>query len=117
MVRGSGRDGIRGLGPDAGPGYNPPLQVIGLIATRRGEPERGPAIRMRSDEARLRMLMDGELVWVYGPRRHELATLAVDDTVPRGAVLLRDVFGASPSETIRVVKAAGDEPITRGNYA
>ena len=117
MVRSPRRDGLGGArGPDSAPGYNPPLQIVGLVATRKGDPERGPMIRMRAAEARIRLLVDGELVWVYGPRRHELATLRVDDTLPRGAVLLRDVVGASPSEVIRVVKAAPDEPPSRGTY-
>jgi anaerobic selenocysteine-containing dehydrogenase len=97
--------------------YNPPLQVLGLVATRRGDAERGPLIRMRSDDAALRMLLEGELVWVYGPRRHELATVAIDDTLPRGAVVLRDVVGASPSEVIKVVKVNTDAPPTRGHFA
>jgi hypothetical protein len=43
-------------------------------------------------------------VWVYGPRRHELAVLVVDDTVAPGAVVVRDILGASASEIVRVVK-------------
>ncbi len=85
-------------------GYNPPLRVIRLIATRAGDAERGSAIWMRGDDAAHRLLVDGELVWVYGPRRHELATLRVDDSLPRGDVVLRDIAGASPSEVVRVVK-------------
>jgi hypothetical protein len=88
--------------------YNPPLRVIGLIATRAADPERGPMIRMRPDDAQFRLLQDGELVWVYGPRRHELATLEFDDSLPRGSVVLRDVVGASPSEVVRVVKTSTD---------
>ena len=84
--------------------YNPPLQVERLIATRRGDPERGPAVWMNSREASLRLLLDGELAWVYGPRRHELATVHVDDGIRRGMVVLRDVAGASPSEIVRVIK-------------
>lgn len=85
-------------------GYSPPLRVVRLIATRSGDAERGPMIWMRGDDATLRMLVDGELVWVFGPRRHELATLHVDDSLPRGDVVLRDILGASPSEVVRVVK-------------
>ena len=40
--------------------YNPPLQVIGFVATRRGDEERGPAIRLNRAEATLRMLTDGD---------------------------------------------------------
>ena len=97
--------------------YNPPLQVIGLIATRAGDPERGPLIRMRSDDARFRLLQDGELVWVYGPRRHELAEVVIDDTLPRGSVILRDVAGASPSEVVRTVKVDADSRPRREHLA
>ena len=47
---------------------------------------------------------DGELAWIYGPRRQELATVRVDAEVRRGDVVLRDMAGASPSEMVRVVK-------------
>jgi hypothetical protein len=43
-----------------------PLQVVGFIATRRTDAERGPEIRMRPQEAADRMLTDGELVLVEG---------------------------------------------------
>jgi len=59
---------------------------------------------MHPDDARERLLIDGELAWVYGPRRHELAVVRVDDTMRLGDVMLRDVVGASPSEIVRVIK-------------
>lgn len=96
--------------------HNPPLRVARLIATRRDAPERGPAVWMRGEEAALRLLLDGELAWVYGPRRHELATVHVDDSLPRGEVVLRDIVGASPSEVITVVKLDTDTP-RRGTFA
>ena len=85
-------------------GYFPPLQVVEFTATRRGDAERGPLVRMNGNEARLRLLDDGELVWVKGPRRQELAELRVDDALPRGGVALRDIAGVAVSEIIRVVK-------------
>lgn len=97
--------------------YYPPLQVVGFVATRPGDPDRGPLIRMRGEDARLRLLTDGELVWVFGPRRHELATLAVDDALPRGGVVVRDVLGVAPSEVVQVVKVETDERPQRGRYA
>jgi anaerobic selenocysteine-containing dehydrogenase len=97
--------------------YNPPLQVVKLIATKRGEEDRGPLIWMRGDDAAFRLVMDGELVWVHGPRRQELATVRIDDSLPRGAVVLRDVVGASPSEIIKIVKLDTDSPPRRGHYA
>lgn len=90
--------------------HNPPLRVAQLIATRSGDTERGPEIRLRTDDARMRLVSDGELVWVHGPRRQELATARIDDSLPRGDVVLRDVAGASPSEIITIVKAAYGEP-------
>ncbi|MFL5600459.1 MAG: molybdopterin dinucleotide binding domain-containing protein [Gemmatimonadaceae bacterium] len=74
------------------------------IATRSGDAERGPLIRMHPSEARKRLVEDGELVWVYGPRRHELAVLVVDDTVSPGNVVARDILGIAPAEIVRVVK-------------
>jgi hypothetical protein len=84
--------------------YNPPLQVVGFVGTRRGEPDRGPQARVRAEEAALRMLIDGELAWVQGPRRQELAKVVVDDAVPKGGVILRDVAGVGVSEIVRLVK-------------
>jgi hypothetical protein len=94
--------------------YSPPLQVVRLVATRSGDRERGPAVWLRADDASLRLVTDGELAWVYGPRRHELATVHIDDSLKRGTVVLRDVVGASPSETVRVVKPDLDTPSRPG---
>ncbi|MEX2179367.1 MAG: molybdopterin dinucleotide binding domain-containing protein [Gemmatimonadaceae bacterium] len=90
------------------------LRVSELIATRSGDAERGPAIFLHPDDARNRLLTNGELAWVYGPRRHELATVHVDERVRVGNAVLRDVLGASPSETVRVIKPDLD---TRGRLA
>lgn len=90
--------------------HNAPLRVARLIATRAGDAERGTEVRLRSDDARMRLISDGELVWVHGPRRQELATARIDDTLARGDVILRDVAGASPSEIITLVKAAYGTP-------
>jgi hypothetical protein len=97
-------------------GYSPPLQVVGYIATRASDAERGPLVRMRRDEAARRLLDDGELAWVYGPRRQELATVRIDDDVPRGAVVARDLLGVAPSEIVRVVKVDLDSADRRRNY-
>lgn len=85
-------------------GYNPPLQVIGFVATRSGDPERGPLVRVNANEARTRLLTDGELVWVRGPRRQELAELEIDDSLPRGGVVVRDIAGLAVSEIVRLAK-------------
>jgi anaerobic selenocysteine-containing dehydrogenase len=78
--------------------------VSKYIATRAGDPERGPLVRLHTDDARRRLLEDGELVWVYGPRRHEMAVLVVDDTVSPGTIVARDILGIAPAEIVRVVK-------------
>ena len=84
--------------------YNPPLQVVGFIGTRRGDEDRGPAIRLNREEASLRLLADGELVFIQGPRRKELAPVIVDDDVPRGGVIVRDIAGLMVSDVIKLVK-------------
>lgn len=84
--------------------YNPPLQVVGFIGSRRGDAERGPAISLNREEASLRMLVDGELVFLHGPRRKELAPVIVDDEVPRGGVVVRDIAGVMVSDVIKLVK-------------
>ena len=99
--------------PDAA--YNAPMRVAHFHATRSGDPDRGPQVRMRSDEASKRLLVDGELVWVNGPRRKELATLVIDDRLPRGDVALRDIAGIAPSEIVSVVKPAFDRG-PRGHF-
>jgi hypothetical protein len=90
--------------------WNPPLQVVGLVGTRRGEPDRGPQVHLRADEAAMRMLADGELAWVQGPRRQELAKVVVDNAVPRGGAVLRDVAGVVVSEIIRIMRPDLDTP-------
>lgn len=97
--------------------YNPPLQVVAFMGTRRGDPERGPQVRVRSDEAALRLLSDGELAWVQGPRRQELATVIIDDAVPKGGVVVRDIAGIVVSEIVRLVKPDLDSGPSRGTLA
>lgn len=84
--------------------YNPPLQVIGFVASRRGDAERGPAIRLNRAEATLRMLTDGELVFIQGPTRKELAPVTIDDEVPNGGVVVRDILGVLVTDVIKLVK-------------
>ena len=96
---------------------NKPLRVNAFIATRTGDIERGPMVMMHPDNARERLLVDGELAWVYGPRRHELATVRIDAEVPFGDVVLRDVVGVAPSEIVRVIKPDLDTRGRRGVLA
>ena len=97
--------------------YRPPLQVVRLVATRAGDADRGPEIRLTSDDARLRLVLDGELVWVQGPRRKELAKVVVDDDLRRGEVVLRDMICGAPSEIVSLIKIDTDTPGPRGRYA
>jgi anaerobic selenocysteine-containing dehydrogenase len=84
------------------------LRVARLVATKRGDTERGPLVRIHPEDAAKRLLNDGELAWVRGPRRNELATVLLDETLPLGDVILRDVVGASPSEMVRVIRPEMD---------
>jgi len=81
---------------------------VGFIATRTGDAERGPLVRIRADDALVRLLTAGELVRVVSERRSELANLEIDDSLPRGAAVLRDVAGAAVSELVRVLKVDTD---------
>lgn len=80
----------------------PPLQVVGFIGTRRGEPDRGPQVRMRADDAATRLVNEADLVWVRGPRRSEIAAVHFDASLPRGGVILRDIAGVSVSEIVHL---------------
>jgi anaerobic selenocysteine-containing dehydrogenase len=83
---------------------NRPLRVAGFIATRAGDADRGPAVFMHPADARARLLTDGELAGVHGPRRHELATVHIEPGMRLGDVDVRDIAGVAPSEIVRVVK-------------
>ena len=85
-------------------GFSPPLQVVGFVSTRPGDAERGPLVRMRPDDAIIRLVTDGDFVRVVTERRQEIAVLQVDDSLPRGGVVLRDVVGASISEIVRIIR-------------
>jgi hypothetical protein len=90
--------------------FDPALRVLELIATRAADPERGPKIWISGADARMRVLTDRELVWVYGPRRHDLAEVGLDDAIPFGHCVLRDVAGASPSELVTIRKVDTEPP-------
>ena len=83
---------------------NRPLRVGKFIATKAGDPERGPMVVLNPSDARERLLNEGELAWVYGPRRHDLAEVRLDERQRLGEVTLRDVLGSSPSEVVRIIK-------------
>jgi anaerobic selenocysteine-containing dehydrogenase len=95
-----------------------PMQVVAFIATRRGDAERGPLVRIHPDDARLRLIEDGELVWVYGPRRHELSPVVYDETMPKGGLAVRDLAGIAITEIVRLVKMDVDHrPVLTKNLA
>lgn len=95
-----------------------PLQVVGFVATRKSDTERGPLLRIRPDDAQSRSVDNGELVWVYGPRRHELAPVLYDDSLPRGGVVVRDMAGLAVTEIVRLVKMDIDHrPVLTTNFA
>lgn len=96
---------------------NRPLRVARLISTSARDLDRGPMVFIHPENARERLLIDGELAWVHGPRRHELATVRVDEAVTFGDVVLRDVVGAAPSEIVRVIKPDLDSRGRRGALA
>lgn len=83
---------------------NKELRVSQFLATKKGDPDRGPAVFLNRVDAANRLLNEGELAWIYGPRRHELATVILDEQVKAGDVWLRDIAGVAASETVRVVK-------------
>src|SRR5512138_3449833 len=90
--------------------FDPQLQVVEYVSTRKGDAERGPMVRMHGAEARFRLLEDGELVRISGPRRQEFAVLRIDNSLGRGNVALRDVAGVAVSESVTVSKPDTDTP-------
>ena len=93
------------------------LRVATYVGTRAGDADRGPQVRINPEDASWRFLVDGELAWVEGPRRKELAMVVIDPQMKRGDIGLRDVAGASPSELVRVVKPDLDKHVRRGIFA
>ena len=91
-------------------GFRPELRVIEYISTKKGDAERGPMLWISATDAKFRLLEHGELAWVDGPRRHELAVVQIDDNVPEGSVKLRDIAGVSVSERVVVTKPDLDSP-------
>jgi hypothetical protein len=90
--------------------FQPQLMVTEYVSTRRGDEDRGPMIRLNSNEARMRLIQDGELVWVEGPRRKEIAVAIIDDAIPLRAAALRDIAGVTLSEHVTVTRPDLDNP-------
>ena len=95
--------------------FQPQLMVQEYISTKKGDPERGPMIRMSHTEGRIRLLEDGELVWVQGPRRKEIAELVIDNSIPDGRCIIRDVAGVVVTEHVVVTKPDLDTPPVLGD--
>ena len=72
--------------------------------------ERGPQIRLNTFEAHVRMVKAEELTWVYGPRSHNLAAVIIDDTVPRGGIVARDLPGVLTTDIVRLVRINTERP-------
>jgi anaerobic selenocysteine-containing dehydrogenase len=99
--------------PDGGvrlAGFRPQLRILEYIATKRGDPERGPMIWISPTDAKIRLLQQGELAWIQGPRRNELAIVVIDDSVPDGSVKVRDIAGVTVTEHVVVSKPDLDSP-------
>ena len=91
-------------GPRLGTRFKPELLIIEYVATHRGDTERGPMARINPHEARIRLVQDGELVWVQGPRRKEIAVLLLDEAIHDGRIALRDIAGVTLAESVTVTK-------------
>ena len=97
--------------------YRDPLQIVGYISTRRGDPERGPEVRIRGDEAQKRLVVHGELVWIIGAQSRALAPLIIDETIPRGGVVARDIPGIVLTDIVRILKVDLDRVPKPGTLA
>ncbi len=84
--------------------FQPELRVVEYIATHKGDSDRGPQVRMCTADARLRLLNEGELAWIQGPRGQQLAEVVIDDSISEYTCVLRDLPGVVISEQVRVVK-------------
>lgn len=101
---------------NVGSRFRPQLMIIEYTSTHKGDDDRGPKVRLRGSEARFRLIQDGELVWVAGPRRQELAVLEIDDSVPEGHVALRDIAGVTITESVTVSKPDTDTPVGKRHF-
>ena len=101
---------------NVGSRFRPLLNVIEYVSTMKGDSERGPHVRMRGSEARFRLIQNGELVWVAGPRRQELAVLEIDESIPEGHVALRDIGGVTITESVTVSKPDTDTPLGERHF-
>lgn len=78
--------------------------MLEYVATKKGDAVRGPMIRLSPTDARIRLLVAGELAWVQGPRRNELAVVEINEKIPDGSLVARDIAGITVSERVVVTK-------------
>ena len=90
--------------------FRPHLRILDYVATKRGDADRGPMIWISPTDAKIRLLQEGELAWVEGPRRKDLAVVVIDDTVPDGSVKVRDISGVTVTEHVVVSKPDVESP-------
>jgi hypothetical protein len=107
---------VQGAPVSLGARFDPELRVIEYQSTKKGDPDRGPMMRLCSAEARIRLLEEGELAWIQGPRRQELAVLMIDNSIPPGSIALRDIGGVTVSERVRVSKPDTDTPVGKRHF-
>ena len=91
-------------GPAVSSSFRPKLRVLEYFSTKRGDAARGPMVRLSPTDARIRLLVAGELAWVQGPRRNELAVVEIDEKIPDGSLVARDIAGITVSERVVVTK-------------
>ena len=91
--------------------FQPELRVIEYVATRKGDPDRGPQVKLCAIDARFRVLSNGELAWVRSARGQQLAEVLIDDAFPQHMCGLRDIPGVLAAEAVRVVKPDLDTPM------
>ena len=96
--------------------FQPQLKVAEYTSTQKGDAERGPLVRLNAAEAKIRLVQEGELVWVAGPRRNELAVLLIDESIAPGYAALRDVAGVAVSESVTVSKPDTDTPVGKRHF-
>jgi anaerobic selenocysteine-containing dehydrogenase len=90
--------------------FRPQLRVLEYISTKKGDAARGPMVWLSPTDAKIRLLTEGALAWIEGPRRNELAVVEIDDDMPDGSVRLRDIAGVTVTEHVIVSLPDLDSP-------
>jgi hypothetical protein len=91
--------------------FEPELRVVRYVATRKGDAERGPQIRLNPVDAKWRLLVEGELAWIKGADGgQQVAPVVVDEAIAEHTCALRDIVGVRLAEAVRVSKPDLDTP-------